>query len=295
MPYNGSGSFSHNGADYPAVSGTTIEASKRNNIDSDIATGLSTAITKDGQTTITANLPMATYRHTGVGNAAARTDYLSMAQHQDGGGVYCVDTGSANAYVIAPSPAITAYAAGQEFRVKMVNACTGASTLNVSALGTKTILTNGGDGLIAGDIKANQQVTLVYDGTNFILKSGSQSTKMVRGFSVIATNGATTATAVLISAAVSGIISAFRVDTNSTADAFRIINDHASLTYRYSYSKNNGARVTGTLAPSGGTLTISGMVADDAFDFHLFDTSILNILHAYYGTNSNIYLMGTFR
>lgn len=75
MPFNGSGSFSPPGADFPAVPSTLIESSKFNNIINDIATGLSTAICKDGQTTITANLPMAGFRHTGVGAALTTGQY----------------------------------------------------------------------------------------------------------------------------------------------------------------------------------------------------------------------------
>lgn len=59
MPYNGSGSYAPPAADFPAVSLTLIQASKFNNIMNDVSTALSTAITKDGQTTITANIPFA--------------------------------------------------------------------------------------------------------------------------------------------------------------------------------------------------------------------------------------------
>lgn len=59
MPFNGSGQYSPPGADFPAVANTLIQASKFNNIINDIATALSTAVTKDGQTVVTANIPFA--------------------------------------------------------------------------------------------------------------------------------------------------------------------------------------------------------------------------------------------
>lgn len=71
MPFNGSGSFSPPGADFPAVANTLIESAKFNNIVNDIATGLSTCITKDGQTTATANIPMGGFRFTGLGAGSA--------------------------------------------------------------------------------------------------------------------------------------------------------------------------------------------------------------------------------
>ena len=79
MAYNGSGVYSPPGASFPAVTGTVIDSTKYNAVVNDIATALTTAITKDGQTTITANLPMATYRHTGVSDGAAAA--IVVAQH----------------------------------------------------------------------------------------------------------------------------------------------------------------------------------------------------------------------
>ena len=83
---------------------------------------------------------------------------------------YKADTGSANAYAIAPAPAITAYTVGQIFSFKATNANTTASTLNVNALGTKTIKKLGGATDIAsGDIAAGMIVLVEYDGTNFVM------------------------------------------------------------------------------------------------------------------------------
>lgn len=80
---------------------------------------------------------------------------------------YKVDTGSANAYVITPSPAITAYTTGQIFSFKAVSANTGASTLSVNGLGTKNIYKLGGTALVSGDIGAGQIILVEYDGTEF--------------------------------------------------------------------------------------------------------------------------------
>lgn len=81
---------------------------------------------------------------------------------------HATDTGVADAYVIAPAPAITAYAAGQAFHFFAVNANTGASTLSVNGLGVKAIQLNG-SALTAGDIGAGDLVRVVYDGTQFQL------------------------------------------------------------------------------------------------------------------------------
>lgn len=59
MSYNGSGTFQINTSGQPVVTGTVISSSAFNALTADLATGLSTAITKDGQTTTTARIPFA--------------------------------------------------------------------------------------------------------------------------------------------------------------------------------------------------------------------------------------------
>ena len=56
MSYNGSGTFSINSAGQPVITGTVISSTAFNALTADLATGLSTAITKDGQTTTTARI-----------------------------------------------------------------------------------------------------------------------------------------------------------------------------------------------------------------------------------------------
>jgi len=56
VSYNGSGTFVINSAGQPVVTGTVISSTAFNALTADLATGLSTAITKDGQTTTTARI-----------------------------------------------------------------------------------------------------------------------------------------------------------------------------------------------------------------------------------------------
>ena len=81
---------------------------------------------------------------------------------------YVVDTGAADAYVITPVPAISAYATGQIFTFKAAHTNTTASTLNVNGKGVTAIKKrDGATALIAGDITAGQIIQVEYDGTNF--------------------------------------------------------------------------------------------------------------------------------
>jgi len=59
MSYNGSGTFVINTSGQPVVTGTVISSTAFNALTADLGTGLSTAITKDGQTTTTAKIPFA--------------------------------------------------------------------------------------------------------------------------------------------------------------------------------------------------------------------------------------------
>ena len=85
-----------------------------------MATGLSNCITKDGQTTISANIPFNSFKATGLGVGTARTDAITVGQVQDNQFLYLGTTsGTADAYTLAPSPAITAYTATQQFTAKI--------------------------------------------------------------------------------------------------------------------------------------------------------------------------------
>jgi len=79
-----------------------------------------------------------------------------------------VDTGSANAYVVALSPALTSLQTYQKISFKAANSNTGASTLNVNGLGVKPIVKGGSlVALVPGDITAGQIIHVTYDGSNW--------------------------------------------------------------------------------------------------------------------------------
>ena len=155
MSRDGNGTYSLPEA--PFVYDTVIDETAVNSNFSDIASALTASIAKDGQTTPSANLPMGTYRHTGVGNAVARTDYAAMGQVQDGAGIWCGTAGgTSDAITLTPSPAITSYAAGQRFDFKAGAAAnTGAVTFAISGLSAIAGQVNGA-ACAGGEIAANQ-------------------------------------------------------------------------------------------------------------------------------------------
>jgi hypothetical protein len=78
--------------------------------------------------------------------------------------------GAAPNFTLTPSPAITAYTAGQRFRVKFHAVGAGADQLNVSALGNKALKQYDSTGAkVAAIVAANQLVDVEYDGVDMVM------------------------------------------------------------------------------------------------------------------------------
>ena len=185
MSYNGSGTFVINSTGQPVVTGTIISSTAFNALTADLATGLSTAMTKDGQTSATANIPMGSFKFTGLGAGAAATDSATIAQVQSSFGTFLTVSGT-DTITGTANPALTAYAVGQSFKFLPAATNTGAATINISALGAKSIVKNGSTALSAGDLVSGSLTQIVYDGTNFQLigASGLTTGKSI-AFSII--------------------------------------------------------------------------------------------------------------
>jgi len=167
MSFNGSGTFQINTAGQPVVTGTVISSTAFNALTADLATGLSTCITKDGQTTPTANIPMGSNKITGLASGTVATDAVNLGQLQSTTAKLLGSVSGTNTITAAGSPAVTAYAAGQMFYFVAAGANTGAVTLNIDSLGAKAVTRDGSTALVAGDIASGEVVMVVYDGTRF--------------------------------------------------------------------------------------------------------------------------------
>jgi hypothetical protein len=100
--------------------------------------------------------------------------FVNGSRTQQGPLNYCADAGSSDTYACSLSPAIVSYAAGNSYRFKANTANTGAATLNLNSLGAVAIKKVAGGvttDLADNDIRVNQVVDVVYDGTNFQLQS----------------------------------------------------------------------------------------------------------------------------
>lgn len=141
---------------------------------------MATGTTANASTTVAGKVELATQAELNAGTATGGTgaslvatpDLIAVAS-QNQTHNYFADSGAANAIVITPTPAISAYAAGQRFAIKVAAANTGATTINVNGLGAKNLYKNTSSALVLGDLLVGQMIEGEYDGTQFQLMSPS--------------------------------------------------------------------------------------------------------------------------
>ena len=177
MSFNGSGTFVINSSGQPVVANTVISSTVFNALTADLATGLSTCITKDGQTTPTANIPMGTFKFTNLGNGSAATDSATLGQVQ-ASTTKLVTVSGTDTITGTMTPALTAYATGQMFYFVAGATNTSAVTLNIDSLGAKSVTRHGSTALVAGDILSGEVCVVVYDGTRFQLLNPASYTNL---------------------------------------------------------------------------------------------------------------------
>jgi hypothetical protein len=156
--------------------GIGIEAGRHDTQDNDFATGINQCLNKDGSNAATGNLNAGGFRVTNSAASTARTDLAQVAQVQDGDYIWLGTTaGTATAQTASATPAITAYKAGQKFRMKIGSGLgsTGsnvtAHTININSIGTKNIVEQDGANPTIGSWVAGAIIELVYDGTSFVI------------------------------------------------------------------------------------------------------------------------------
>jgi hypothetical protein len=169
MPYDGAGNFTRvHDWTQDRTNGIAVNADRMDAEMDGMATGLSTALTKNGQTVVTANIPMATFKFTGLGAGTADNDSVRLKQvtdrFKDIGGALTL-AGGTTAYTVTTNQTLS-LADGATFTAVVNATSTGAATLNVDALGVKSVMkiTAAGEvATVAGDLIANQHAVFDYD------------------------------------------------------------------------------------------------------------------------------------
>lgn len=197
--------------------------------------GVLSRIASDGTNIVQLNEQM------NVAPATTATNPVQMGQVQTQAGTAFTTGGTAPAYTLTPSPAITSYAAGQRFRVNF-NAVgtTGSNTLNINGLGAIGLAQYGPDGaLIPAVIPGNLLTDVEYNGTYMVVLDPVSS-----GYSGLSPVSASVASNAL-TCSLAATALAFRSATLSNGAVTPLSTGNLSLT-----------------VPSGATLgTISGVQA----------------------------------
>ena len=169
MSRNGAGTYTLP-AGNPVTTGTVISSTWANTTLSDIGSALTQSVAKDGQTTMTANLPMGGFKLTNTAAGSAATDSVNLGQVQNGAFLTLSSVSGTDTITATASPTLTAYGNGKRFSFISAGANTGvAVTLNVDGLGSRNITKLGATPLAIGDIPSGAKVLVEDDGTQFQL------------------------------------------------------------------------------------------------------------------------------
>jgi hypothetical protein len=126
----------------------------------------------------TATLPFTDVQAAIEGAAALSTDQSLLANRPN---VPFVTGGTGNDYTITPTPAITAYTAGQTFTIRPDRENTGAATLNINGLGARNLYKTNAAGtpaaIVARELIAGREVQVYDDGTQLLVTGGRDNSR----------------------------------------------------------------------------------------------------------------------
>jgi hypothetical protein len=168
MPRDGSGTYNLPSGQ-PVVTSTPISSTVHNTLATDVASALTQSLSKDGQTTPTADLPMGGNKHTGVADATARSHYAAAGQVQDGVFTKAGSVSGTDTIIASLTPALPAYVEGMAVVFEPAANNTGAVTLALNGLTAKAVKRPYGAALLPRDLVSGVPALIVYDGTDFLL------------------------------------------------------------------------------------------------------------------------------
>jgi hypothetical protein len=157
---------------------------------------------------------MGGFAHTGVADATVRAQYASAGQVQDSAFTFLTSPAGTNTITATASLGMSAYVTGQRFFFVAAATNTGACTLNINAIGVKSVTKNGTTALVAGDIVNGAVTQVVYDGTQFQLLNPASAT--VSSFNAGST-GLTPSTATTGAVTLAGTLAVANGGTNNAS------------------------------------------------------------------------------
>jgi hypothetical protein len=217
---------------------------------------------------------MGGFAHTGVADATVRAQYATAGQAQDSAFTFLTSPAGTNAITATASLGMSAYVTGQRFFFVAAATNTGACTLNINAIGVKSVTKNGTTALVAGDIAINAVTQVVYDGTQFQLLNPASAT--VSSFSAGST-GLTPSTATTGAVTLAGTLAVANGGTGlATLTANNVIlgNGTSAPSFVAPGTSGNALISNGTTFVSGKQTITSGTVVASTSGTSIDFTSI---------------------
>ncbi len=166
MSRNGNGVYTLPSSS-PVVGGTIATADDRNEIDNDIATAITGSLAANGETVVTSDISLSNNKLTNLKAGVLVNDAARVDQVQTGVFSELISVSGTDTITASLSPSLAAYANAQQFLLSPASNNTGAVTININALGAKSLTKNGITALIADDLIAGASYNIAYDGTVF--------------------------------------------------------------------------------------------------------------------------------
>jgi hypothetical protein len=153
-----------------------ITASRFDEENDDFSSSLSVMIARDGQSTITADIPFSGFRPVSVGDATAQTHLAKYSDISTGKGNFVTvsEATADNSISAVGAIAITAYTTGQANWMFPGFNNTGAATFNINGVNTDAILA-GGAALTSGMLLSGVAAMVISDAADFHLMNPQRS------------------------------------------------------------------------------------------------------------------------
>lgn len=252
--FNGSGTFSISGVGLPYTSGTTISSAVANQLNTDLATGLSTCILKDGTQSVTANIPFNNYNINNISSVGIGTTAPTYPLHIKSGATdlfFVNSSGVANAASFIPTSS-TVPTNGMYLSASNTLAFATNSTIRLS-------ISSSGNVAATGNITSTGNAT-----ASAFIPSGS--TAPTDGMYLSATNTVSFASnsTLRFSVNTSGTITSgsssanYFIPTSTTVPTFGI---YATASNSFGFSTSSANRLTigstGNITPTAGTTSMA--------------------------------------
>lgn len=145
----------------------TITAQGHDTHDEGLADSIEDCLNRNGENAMAANIAAGGNKFTGVGDAAARDQWLAAGQYQDGEVNWVDSGGTVDAITATYTPNVTALVDGMLLGFRATGANTSTTpTFKAGTTTAHTITTEGGNALVAGDIAGDgHELLLRYNST----------------------------------------------------------------------------------------------------------------------------------